>query len=218
MPGIPTTKDTNGNPVVDSHALGRSAGTTAQNWAGPTMSGANSSLSNSSGVAAPGNPTPSDKTPGRLAAAQPGGHNATVLVPGGEYNTNDQIQTVAPLAGTAGGGASYPNIGAGGVQNPMVKSGWRVQSATGDLEAELDISGPEFVSGAHATTIANLATFTAVGGTGTGYTWSVAGSLPTGVSQSNGVLSAANTTSAGTAAFQVNVTDSGPTRRSTTSS
>lgn len=180
-------------------------GLTSQQLAALAATGG--SVQNSSSVVAPGSPNPEDARPGYLAAGQPGGNPSNVLVPGGQYNTDPQIQLIGSPAGTSGGGGIYPNIsGASAVPNPMVSSGWTVQTNTGDVEQEFDISGPEFVTGVHGTAI-TPATYVPEGGTST-YTWSIVGTTPTGVTIPGGVLTCSTGTSAGTYSFQVKVVDS----------
>lgn len=216
MTGIPTVPDTDGNQVVDSLALGRTTGTTAQSWAGPAMAAESSSLENSSAQQAPGDPTPQDQTPtlldgevvmvgnaGYLGAGQPGGNSADVLVPGGLYDDENQIQTVAPGAGTAGGTGWYP----GTVPNPMVAPGWTVQSGTGDDYEQMVITTASPLPDAtHGTAYSQQ--LAATGGDGTN-TWSVeSGLLPSPCTMSTAGLVSGTPTAAGASTFTALVTDS----------
>jgi len=221
MAGIPTVVNTVGQKVVDSLALGRSSGTTAQNWAGLVMSENDSSLENSSAVVAPGEPNPQDQytvvvdgspvqvgRAGYLAPGQPGGQNADALVPGGQYDTDNQVQTIGSPAGTAGGGGQYPGAASNPVADPMMAPGWTVQgSNTGDDYEQMIITTASPIDETHGDAFS--VTLAATGGDGSN-TWSVeSGSLPTDVTLSTGGALAGTTgTTAGTSTFEVKVVDS----------
>lgn len=177
-------------------------GVTAQN-----IGSGSEAIANSTGVQAPGNADPMDVTgrPGYMQAGEPGGNPALTLVPGGQYNTDNQIQTISAPAGTAGGGSYYPNVsGASGVQNPMVVAGWTAQVSTGDVEAELQITTTTLTAATHAVAYGPVA-MAAVGGSGS-YTWSAV-NLPGGMTLSAGGSLGGTPAAAGAAAILFKVTD-----------
>lgn len=212
MTGIPTVPDTTGKPVVDSLALGRTAGLTAQGWLGTALA-AGGSIGNSSAVVAPGQPTPDDTRTGYLGAGQPGGSN-NALVPGGQYSTDDQIQLIGAPAGTAGGGGVYPATTSNPVRNPLVSPGWTVQSSDVNIEFAY---APASVSHTAGGTVSPTVLALTNGGTGT-FTVAVkevngvlTSTLPTGftsVAANTGVFTIGTTGTAGVYSFGLTVTDS----------
>ena len=215
MTGLPTVPDTTGHQVVDSLGLGRSTGTTAQNWAGPVMDADSSALQNSYGAVAAGDPNPQDTRPGYLAAGQPGGANADALVPGGQYDSDNQVQTLGSPAGTGGGGGQYPNItGTDGVPDPMLAPGWTAQAKADEDLSEVRVVVSTEYGFAHGT--AQTITPTISGGT-TPYTVTTVeddgiseAALPTGFSlaSATGVLTLSTGTQAGTYTLGFRVVDS----------
>jgi hypothetical protein len=201
MAGIPTVPDTTGRQVIDSLALGRSTGTTAQSWAGPTMEAGNSPLENTSAQQAPGQPTPADARPGYANAGQPGGNSASSLVPGGQYDTDNQIQDVSAPAGTAGGAGQYP-----GPVNPMVSPGWTVQTqAANDYEQLVITTASPLPNATHSQAYSEQ--LVASGGDGSN-TWSLeSGSLPSPCTLSSSGLISGTPTATGSATFEVKVVD-----------
>jgi hypothetical protein len=222
MAGLPVESNlspaVNSNDVLDTQYVMRSQGTTAQNWAGVAMAEGNTSVGNSSAVQAPGTANPQDASgrPGYLAIAEPGGNPSTVLVPGGQYDTDNNIQDVSAPAGTAGGDGIYPNItGTDAVPNPMITVGWTVQTkADEDAPALSVVVLPEYTA-AHATVVSDLFTPTISGGDSS-YTvttvevdGATTATLPTGftLTSSSGKIALANTTSAGTYTLGFRVED-----------
>jgi hypothetical protein len=225
MAGLPVETDPNTGQtnVLDTQYVMRSQGTTAQNMAGPAMSEGATSVGNSSAVVAPGTANPQDVSgrPGYLAGSEPGGNPSDVLVPGGQYNTDNNVQDVSAPAGTAGGGTYYPNqSGADAVPNPMIAKGWTIQNSSGGVnEDDPNISvvvNPEYTA-AHDATVTNLFTPTIAGGTSP-YTVTVVevdgattSTLPTGftlTSASTGEISLTTASTAGTYTLGFRVTDS----------
>ena len=153
-------------------------GVTAQNIGAGTEA-----IANSSAVQAPGTANPEDARPGYLAVGQPGGNPAAVLVPGGNYNTDNQIQGIGAPAGTAGGGGMYPATPTNPVPNPFIKSGWSIQQ-TSNVAIEFGYAPATF---AHNTVQTITPTLALTGG-GTG-TFTVT------AKEVNGVLGAALPTS-----------------------
>jgi hypothetical protein len=185
-------------------------GVTAQNIGAGTEA-----IANSTAVQAPGTNTSDDAAgrPGYLAVGQPGGNNAALLVPGGQYNTDNQIQTLGSPAGTAGGGGMYPATPSNPVPNPFISRAWSVQ--TSDVFIEFAYAA---FNAAHGTaqTINPTTLADSNGGTGT-FTVAVkevngvlTSTLPTGfsVAPSTGVITLTTGTAAGVTTIGLTVTDS----------
>jgi hypothetical protein len=222
MAGLPVETDPNTGQtnVLDTQYVMRSQGTTAQNWAGPVMSEGATSVGNSSAVVAPGTANPQDVSgrPGYLAGGEPGGNPSDTLVPGGQYNTDNQVQLIGSPAGTAGGGTYYPNqAGADAVKNPMTASGWTVQANADEDVTAISVAVDPAYTAAHDATVTNLFTPTIAGGTSP-YTVTVVevdgqttSTLPAGftlTSASTGEISLTTSTTAGTYTLGFRVTDS----------
>jgi hypothetical protein len=222
MAGLPVESNlspaVDSNDVLDTQYVMRSQGTTAQNWAGVAMAEGNTSLGNSSAVVAPGTANPQDASgrPGYLAIAEPGGNPSNVLVPGGQYDTDNNVQDVSAPAGTAGGGSYYPNqSGADAVPYPAFAPGWTAQTkADEDTPALSVVVLPEYTA-AHDQTVSDLFTPTITGGDSsyTVTTVEVDGvstsTLPTGftLTASSGKIALSTSTVAGTYTLGFRVED-----------
>jgi hypothetical protein len=146
--------------------------------------------------------------PGYYTAGRPSGHNAPTLIQRGEHNPTNQLQAVSSPDGTAGGGASYPNIaGASGVVSPLVSRNWNAQASPGESQQLVITSASQLPSGTHGVVYGGAA-LTASGGLGV-QNWALAtgSSLPAGLSLlSAGAISGTPST-ARSYSFFVRVTD-----------
>lgn len=220
MAGLPTETDANTGQtgILDTQYVMRSQGTTAQNMNGVYLEENAASVGNSSAVVAPGTNNPQDASgrPGYLAASQPGGNNADTLVPGGQYNTGNQVQLIGSPAGLAGGGTYYPNTtGTDAVPNPMTAPSWTAQAKTNEDTSELSVVvNPEYTA-AHDTSVADLFT-PAISGGDSSYTVTtvevdgvITSTLPTGftLTAASGKIALSTSTTAGTYTLGFRVED-----------
>lgn len=184
-------------------------GETAQKWSGPAM-GTTGTIANSANPdPTPGSPNPQDAKPGYLAAGEPGGNPADVIVPNSDGNAATGanlivLQSTAGQANPIAGGVYYP-----GPVTPSNTRGWTSQGSTGDVEYQLLITTPSPLSGTYtAGTAITAVDFAATGGTGT-LAWSTPDGLPAGLSLAGGTGALTGTpTTAGTYSFLVSVSDS----------
>jgi hypothetical protein len=217
MTGLPVETDPNTGQtnVLNTNYVTRSQGASAQSWAGTVLAANNSSVANASSAQLPGSPNPADKTAGYLAAGQPEGSNATVIVPNTDGNSaaGATLQTVGTPAGTAGGGGVYPNIaGASAVPNPMIKPAWSVQVSNVFIE----FSYAPFTA-LHATAQTVTPSLALVNGTAGTFTVTVkevngvlGAALPAAftLAPATGVITIANTSVTGVTTIGLTVTDS----------